>query len=115
MLTEKFKQELVGQMLAFIHAHVDGHIALIEAIHKESGKSVLLACLVRQQIIPPLIMGGEPSTTEQFVPIFQFVDPHAPNPYVSEDPDVAEVAPSSILVADPHAAARDALAATHQG
>lgn len=100
MLTEQQKEEYVGQLRAFMHADVDGAVALIEARHKATGEPVLLACIVREVSIPPRIMGGMPTIGEQIVPIFQFVDPHAPNPYESLDKDLAEVPESPIALAD---------------
>lgn len=102
MLTDTQKQEFLGQLIAFMHANVDNHLAMIEAKVKATGDDALLMCIVRDVNVPPLVMGGEPRIEQQIVPIFQFIDPHKPNPYVSADPSITEVAESSIVTPDAH-------------
>lgn len=107
MLTEQQKQEYLGQLVQFLHAHVDNEISLIEAKRKDNGKDVLIACVTREITVPPLVMGGLPTTSQQVIPVFEFVDPHEKEmPYTPQDPDVADIAPTAVLTTDPAAAVR---------
>lgn len=96
MLTDEQRQQCVNQFRALFHAELDGDAVFIEAKHKASGESVLLACIKREIIVPPRVLGGEASVAEQVIPIFQFVDPSGPNPY--EAPDGIEDIPATSIV-----------------
>lgn len=97
MFNEEQKVEYLGQLRAFLHAQVDGSLALIEAKHKTTGESVILACIVREVEVPPRLLGGIPTVGEQIVPIFQFVNPRAENPYESADPKMQAAASGIVL------------------
>lgn len=92
MFTEAQKHVYLGQLNAFLHAHVDGALSLLEAKVKATGESVILACIVQQVIEPPRLMGGTPTPGERIIPIFQFVNPTADNPYESADPQMQPLA-----------------------
>lgn len=91
MFSKEQEAEYLGQLNAFLHAQVDGRIALISARHKETEEEVILACVVQQIEVPSLVLGVPPQFGERIVPIFQFVNPHAANPYESLDPELREL------------------------
>lgn len=98
-LTPTQQATYLAHLKAFLHAEVDGQIALVEAKRKDDGRAVSVACIVEYVQVPPRVLGGEATTAQKLVPIFEFVDPTLPNPYDPRDTDlVVEPPKSSVIV-----------------
>ena len=97
----------LNTLKAFLHAEVDGDIALVSAVRKSDRKPVVLACIRQSIELPPRVIGGAPELVEQTVPVFEFVDLTAAEVPYEAPPEVGhEAAAPSILLSDPHARVR---------